>query len=162
LMGGWNIKTSSVAIRRTLLDRLDSLFPTDLRTCEDYELFWRAVTEARRIGFSGEPDTVIANIPTSLSREDAMVLPRMMDNIKAMSRAIRWLDGHPRQAPLQPILEGRRYWAARILLTRATREERLMEMLGWLLRHGLSRFEVGRAVVSAGRGVINGENPSGL
>jgi glycosyltransferase involved in cell wall biosynthesis len=162
LMDGWNIKTSSVAIRRTLLDRLDNLFPTDLRTCEDYELFWRAVTAARRIGFSGEPDTVIANIPTSLSREEAMVLPRIMDNIKAMSRVIRWLDGHPRQAPLQPILEGRRYWAARILLTRAAREGRLMEMLGWLLRHGLSRFEVGRAVVSAGRGVINGENPSGL
>jgi hypothetical protein len=162
LMGGWHIKTSSVAIRRALLDRLDSLFPTDLRTCEDYELFWRAVTAARRIGFSGEPDTVIANIPTSLSREDAMVLPRMMDNIEAMSRVIRWLDGHPQQARLQPILEGRRYWAARILLTRAAREGRLMEMLGWLLRHGLSRFEIGRAVVSAGRGVVNGENPSGL
>ena len=162
LMGGWHIKTSSVAIRRALLDRLDSLFPTDLRTCEDYELFWRAVTAARRIGFSGEPDTVIANIPTSLSREDAMVLPRMMDNIEAMSRVIRWLDGHPQQARLRPILEGRRYWAARILLTRAAREGRLLEMLGWLLRHGLSRFEIGRAVVSAGRGVVNGENPSGL
>jgi hypothetical protein len=162
LMGGWHIKTSSVAIRSTLLDRLDSLFPTDLRTCEDYELFWRAVTAARRIGFSSEPDTVIANIPTSLSREDAMVLPRMMDNIEAMSRVIRWLNGHPRQARLQPILEGRRYWAARILLTRAARERRLLEMLGWLLRHGLSRFEIGRAVVSAGRGVVNGENPSGL
>lgn len=162
LMGGWHIKTSSVAIRRALLDRLDSLFPTDLRTCEDYELFWRAVTAARRIGFSEEPDTVIANIPTSLSREDAMVLPRLMDNIEAMSRVIRWLDGHPGQARLQPILEGRRYWAARILLTRAARERRLLEMLGWLLRHGLSRFEIGRAVVSAGRGVVNGENPSGL
>jgi glycosyltransferase involved in cell wall biosynthesis len=162
LMGGWHIKTSSVAIRRSLLDRLNSLFPTDLRTCEDYELFWRAVTAARRIGFSGEPDTIIANTPTSLSREDAMVLPRIMDNIQAMSRVIRWLDGHAQRARLQPILETRRYWAARILLTRAAREGRLIEMLGWLLRHGLSRFEIGRAVVSAGRGVVNGENPSGL
>ena len=98
LMGGWHIKTSSVAIRMTLLDRLDSLFPTDLRTCEDYELFWRAVTLARRIGFSGEPDTVIASTPTSLSREDAMVLPRIMDNIEAMSRVIHWLDGLARRA----------------------------------------------------------------
>jgi glycosyltransferase involved in cell wall biosynthesis len=162
LMGGWNIKTSSVALRRTLLDRLDGLFPTDLRTCEDYELFWRAVTAARRIGFSGEPDTVIASLPTSLSREASMVLPRMMDNIEAMSWLIRWLDGHPQQARLQPILEGRRYWATRVLLTRAAREGRLMEMLGWLPRHGLSRFEIGRAVVSAGRGLANGENPSGL
>jgi glycosyltransferase involved in cell wall biosynthesis len=174
LMGGWHIKTSSVAIRRALLDRLDSLFPTDLRTCEDYELFWRAVTSARRIGFSSEPDTIIANIPTSLSREDMMVLPRIMDNIEAMSRVIRWLDGNShghnhihnlgqdQRARLRPILEGRRYWAARILLTRALREGRLIEMLLWLLRHGLPRFEIGRAVVSAGRGVVNGENPSGL
>jgi glycosyltransferase involved in cell wall biosynthesis len=166
LMGGWHIKTSSVAIRMTLLDRLDSLFPTDLRTCEDYELFWRAVTLARRIGFSGEPDTVIASTPASLSREDAMVLPRIMDNIEAMSRVIHWLDGRldgrDQRTRLKPVLEGRRYWAVRILLTRAMRERRLTEMLIWLTRRGLSRLEIGRAAVSAWRGVVNGENPSGL
>jgi glycosyltransferase involved in cell wall biosynthesis len=162
LMTGWHIKTSSVAIRISLLDRLDSLFPTDLRTCEDYELFWRAVTLARRIGFSSEPDTVIASTPTSLSREDAMVLPRMKDNIEAMSRVIRWLDGQDQGPRLKPVLEGRRYWAVRILLTRAVRERRLTEMLIWLMRHGLSRLEIGRAAVSAWRGVVNGENPSGL
>jgi hypothetical protein len=162
LMTGWHIKTSSVAMRISLLDRLDSLFPTDLRTCEDYELFWRAVTLAHRIGFSGEPDTVIASTPTSLSREDAMVLPRMKDNIEAMSRVIRWLDGQDRGPRLKPVLEGRRYWAVRILLTRAVRERRLTEMLIWLMRHGLSRLEIGRAAVSAWRGVVNGENPSGL
>jgi glycosyltransferase involved in cell wall biosynthesis len=162
LMTGWHIKTSSVAMRISLLHRLDSLFPTDLRTCEDYELFWRAVTLARRIGFSGEPDTVIASTPTSLSREDAMVLPRMKDNIEAMSRVIRWLDGQDQGPKLKPVLEGRRYWAVRILLTRAVRERRLTEMLIWLMRHGLSRLEIGRAAISAWRGVVNGENPSGL
>jgi glycosyltransferase involved in cell wall biosynthesis len=162
LMGGWHIKTSSVAIRRALLDRLDSLFPTDLRTCEDYELFWRAVTAARRVGFSAGPDTVITSIPTSLSRQDDRFLHRLMDNIDAMSRVIRWLDRRPERAKLQPILEGRRYWAARVLLTRAAREGRLIEALGWLLRHGLPRFEIGRAMVSAGRGLVNGENPLGL
>jgi hypothetical protein len=161
-MGGWHIKTSSVAIRRALLDRLDSLFPTDLRTCEDYELFWRAVTAARRVGFSAGPDTVITSIPTSLSRQDDRFLHRLMDNIDAMSRVIRWLDRRPERAKLQPILEGRRYWAARVLLTRAAREGRLIEALGWLLRHGLPRFEIGRAMVSAGRGLVNGENPLGL
>ena len=94
LMGGWYIKTSSVAIRMTLLDRLDSLFPTDLRTWVDYEPFWRAITLARRIGFSAEPDTVIASTPASLSREDTMVLPRIMDNIESMSRGRQHrLDG---------------------------------------------------------------------
>ena len=63
LMGGWHIKTSSVAIRLRCWTGWTVCFPTDLRTCEDYELFWRAVTLARRIGFSGEPDTVIASTP---------------------------------------------------------------------------------------------------
>jgi hypothetical protein len=160
LMDGWYIKTPSVAIRRSLLDRLDRLFPTDLRTCEDFELFWRAVTVARCISYSIEPDVVIGSTPASLTREDAMVLERLMDNIEAMSRVIRWLDGRPERVRLRPLLERRRYWAARILLTRAMREGRLIEMLGWLLRHGLSHFEISRAIVSAGRGVVNGEFPS--
>jgi glycosyltransferase involved in cell wall biosynthesis len=162
LMDGWYIKTPSVAIRRSLLDQIGGLFPTDLRTCEDFELFWRAVTVARCIGYSPEPDVVIGSTPASLTREEATVLERVMDNIEAMSRVIRWLDGRPERARLQPVLKRRRYWAARILLTRAMREGRLIKMLGWLLRHGLSHFEIGRAIVSAGRGVVNGENPSGL
>jgi glycosyltransferase involved in cell wall biosynthesis len=162
LMKGWNIKTSSVAIRRTLLDSLDDLFPTDLQTCEDYELFWRAVTAARRIAFAGVPDTVIANTPTSLSRDERRVLPRMMDNIEAMSRVIRWLDARPEGDRLKPILEGRRYWAARNLLTRAAREGCLFKMLRWLPHHGLARKDIGRALCSACRGVVNGENPSGV
>ena len=71
-------------------------------------------------------------------------------------------DGHAVLGIVHAPALGRRYWAARILLTRAMRERRLAEMLIWLLRHGLSRFEIGRATVSAWRGLINGENPLGL
>jgi cellulose synthase/poly-beta-1,6-N-acetylglucosamine synthase-like glycosyltransferase len=162
LMSGWYLRTPSVAIRRSLLDRLDQLFPTDLRTCEDFELYWRAITLARRIGFSNETDVVIGSTPASLTRNSATDLERMMDNVEAMSRVIRWLDGTRGRPRLKPVLERRRYWATRILLTRAVREGRLIEMLGWLLRHGPSRIEIGRAVVSAGRGILNGENPRGL
>jgi len=160
LMDGWYIKTSSVVIRRSLLDRLGGLFSTDLRTCEDFELFWRAIAAARSIGYSIEPDVVIGSTPASLSRDAARVLDRIKDNIEAMSRVLRWLDGRPEQARLQPVLIRRRYWAARVLLTRAAREGCVVEALAWLLRHGLPRIEIGRAVVSAGRGLVNGENPS--
>jgi hypothetical protein len=103
---------------------------------------------------------VIGSTPASLSRDAARVLDRIKDNIEAMSRVLRWLDGRPEQARLQPVLIRRRYWAARVLLTRAAREGRVVEALAWLLRHGLPRIEIGRAVVSAGRGLVKGENPS--
>ncbi|EWY41274.1 glycosyl transferase [Skermanella stibiiresistens SB22] len=166
LLDGWHIKTSSVILRRSLLERLGGLFPTDLRTCEDYELFWRAVISARRIAFSAEPDTVIGNLPTSLSRANDRVVSRMLDNVRAMTLVIRWLGDQP--GPLQDqsllILKRRRYWAARLALTRAARDGSFVEALRTLLRdgHGLTRGEVGRAVVSAGRGIVRGEKPLGL
>lgn len=160
LLGGWHTKTPSVAIRRSLLDRLDRLFPTDLGTCEDFDLFWRALTLARRIRYSIEPDVVIGSTPASLTRQDATVIQRIMDNVKAMNRVLRWLDEHPDRARFQPVLEQRRYWAARILLTRAMHEGRLIEMMRWLLSLGLPLTEISRAVVSAGLGVVNGEYPS--
>ncbi|WP_192499089.1 glycosyltransferase family 2 protein [Skermanella pratensis] len=162
LLTGWHIKTSSVILRRDLLERIGGLFPTDLRTCEDFELFWRAAIAADRIGFAPEPGTVIANIPTSLSRDDTRVLPRLMDNVEALGRVIRWLDGRAEAARLRPILEARRYWAARVLLTRAARDRRFVEAVRWLRRHGLAPAGIARAALSAGRGVLNGENPSGL
>ncbi|UEM20067.1 glycosyltransferase family 2 protein [Skermanella mucosa] len=162
LLAGWHIKTSSVILRRDLLERIGGLFPIDLRTCEDFELFWRAAIAADSIGFVPEPGTVIANIPTSLSRDETRVLPRLMDNVEALGRVIRWLDGRAEAARLRPILETRRYWAARVLLTRAARDRRFVEAVRWLRRQGLPPAEIARAALSAGRGVLNGENPSGL
>ncbi|QQP88683.1 glycosyltransferase family 2 protein [Skermanella sp. TT6] len=162
LLTGWHIKTSSVILRRDLLDRIGGLFPTDLRTCEDFELFWRAAIAADRIGFAPEAGTVIANIPTSLSRDETRVLPRLMDNVEALGRVIRWLDGRAGSARLRPILEARRYWAARVLLTRAARDRRFVEAVRWLRCQDLPPAEIARAALSAGRGVLNGENPSGL
>ncbi|UEM02718.1 glycosyltransferase family 2 protein [Skermanella rosea] len=162
LLTGWHIKTSSVILRRDLLDRIGGLFPTDLRTCEDFELFWRAAIAANRIGFAPEPGTVIANIPASLSRDETRVLPRLMDNVEALGRVIRWLDARAGSDRLRPILEARRYWAARVLLTRAARDRRFVEAVRWLRLQGLPPAEIARAALSAGRGVLNGENPSGL
>jgi glycosyltransferase involved in cell wall biosynthesis len=160
LLAGWLIKTSSVLMAKPLLDRLGTAFRTDLRTCEDYELFWRAVVEARRVSYVPEQDTIIADMPNSLSRDDRL-LERMMDNIRAMSHVLHWLDGRPEGPALAPIMERRRYWTVRLLLTRSARDGRLREVLGWLFRHGygLSAREIGRALISAGRGLARGENP---
>lgn len=45
MLSTFGIKTSTVCFRRSLLQKTGS-FRSDLRTCEDYELFWRLIAVA--------------------------------------------------------------------------------------------------------------------
>lgn len=110
------IKTSTVLVRRTLLNRLDRFFPENRKTCEDYEFFWRAVAEAKAIAYSQAPDTVIHMDDDGLSRRaDQANLIR--DNILALGQASRALaQSHP-QMPFARILHQRQYWECRELLS---------------------------------------------
>jgi glycosyltransferase involved in cell wall biosynthesis len=90
MLGRFCIKTSTVLLHRALLDRTGRAFATDLVTCEDYELFWRAAAIARDIGFDAAPLVTISETLGSLTRR-ANKVPMARDNLEAGARVARWL-----------------------------------------------------------------------
>lgn len=118
LLGGFAIKTSTVAVTRQLLDRTQMLFAEDLRTCEDYCLFWPAVIAARRIAYIATADTLIHETAGSLTR-DGRERDISRDNIRATTRVIGWAraTGAPPWAAAR--LEAVRYRCQQTLLLRS-------------------------------------------
>ncbi|UDL03325.1 glycosyltransferase family 2 protein [Marinobacter sp. CA1] len=96
LLAVWGIKTSTVVVRRSLLDRLEYHYNPTLKTCQDYEFFWRAVVEAHRVGYSDALDVIIHITSDGASRVRPQCL-LIQDNLTAISNALEWCrrSGHP-------------------------------------------------------------------
>ncbi|GAB3678464.1 glycosyltransferase family 2 protein [Salinisphaera aquimarina] len=86
LCSGFTMKTSTVSIAHSFLNRTGLLFGTE-RTSEDYSLFWRAIIRAKRIGYIDRALTVVHERQGSLTRSDnesALIL----DNIGVLAAII--------------------------------------------------------------------------
>jgi glycosyltransferase involved in cell wall biosynthesis len=81
--------TSSLMVRRSLLDRVRPLFAEWLRTCSDFELWWRLIATARGIAFSPSVDVIYCKTPGSLSDGESDKLRR--DGVAARGSAARWM-----------------------------------------------------------------------
>lgn len=151
----WAMKTSTVLIKRDLLARLGSLFSVRQRTCQDYELFWRAIAEAREIGYSDGCDTEITmNRGSQIRSNNGLAL--VYDNISAISSAARWISkrGHP--AAYIDTLKQFQYWQFRTLLLIHMRQGPLFRLpIDWIhCARELSIRKASRALLSASSGVM--------
>lgn len=115
LLCHWAMKTSTVLIRRSLLHRLGDYFPLDIETCEDYELFWRAVAAARSLRYAPECDTSITMTPGSLIRSGPPI-QLLADDVRACGRAARWILEEGYDSEYARILRKFQYWQFRRLL----------------------------------------------
>lgn len=150
LLCHWAMKTSTVLIKRSLLERLGYYFPADLKTCEDYELFWRAIVEAKAVGYAPQCDTTITMTPGSMIR-NGDDLRLLSDNVDACGRAARWIidRGHDRR--YAAVLRRFQYWQFRLLLTSHLRRLAVLSALRvWSrCRRELSAHQAWRALLSA-------------
>lgn len=108
LLSDHAIKTSTVVIARSLLRRLERWFPTTMATCEDYELFWRAVAAAHTIGYVPTSDTVVELGDDGLSRRRDRRAP-LVDNLTASLSAMRWVASRRLPARYTALLSDRAY-----------------------------------------------------
>ena len=90
LFSHWATKQSTVLFRKSLIGKTDGLLREDLRTCQDYEYFWKLILVARQIGYVAEPVVDITLSDDGLSRTDTKI-NRLYDNITAMDSVIRWI-----------------------------------------------------------------------
>ena len=117
LLNGFNIKTTTVMIKSSLLRSIGGLFATDMRTCEDYELFWRAVCKAREVAYVASCDAVVHLTDDGLSRTGRQ-LGLITDNIAAMSRAADWIESQqPSNPQFAATLRALLYWEYKALLS---------------------------------------------
>ncbi len=123
LCGTFALKTSTVAVRRSLLEATGMLFAEDRRTCEDYHLFWPAIMAARRIGFLPEPLTEIHETDGSLTRTDNYT-ELLSDNIRIQTRVLRWAAARAIDAAPRAALADLQYRCAQdLLLARRARRQ---------------------------------------
>ncbi|MBA2355660.1 MAG: glycosyltransferase [Acidobacteria bacterium] len=136
LLEHWWIKTSTVVVRAALLERVGSLFNERLRTCEDYELFWRLVAEAEEIAYDTHPSVLVHTERHSLSTALA-ARDRYRDHIAAMTEVLGWAAGTPRHAGVTRILNARLRQEYRNALTtaRATGLPALVAESAWLTQY---------------------------
>ena len=149
LLETWLIKTSTLAIRRSLLDRLAPDWFKPLWMCQDYEFMWRALVTARRIGYAEAVDTEIFVTEGSRSREADLSVHLHCD-IEAMRLAAEWmrrrggLDRYARQ------LDARRYRTYQQLMAHECRQSPRGALK--VARECLSDLPPGRAL----RAVVSG------
>jgi hypothetical protein len=90
LYSNWVIKTSTVAVSRNLIKSVGKAFDESLRTCEDYEFFWRCIFAANKVGYIDLNDTVIYLGDDGISRSTRRELC-IRDNLAAMQRFKDWV-----------------------------------------------------------------------
>lgn len=91
LFAYWATKQSTVLFRKSLAEKAGCVFREDLRTCYDYEFFWKLIFCARQVGYVTKPVVKIAMTNDGLSRTDSKI-NRTYDNIIAMSSVIDWME----------------------------------------------------------------------
>ncbi|MEE4348759.1 MAG: hypothetical protein V2J26_00880 [Pacificimonas sp.] len=131
LFSGFFIKTSTVAVARSLVDETGARFAEDVRTCEDYNFFWRALSQRPRVKYLRSADTRIRATPGSLTRrKNGREISR--DNVTITSRIMRG----PLDPALQSSLGETRYRAAQELLARSrVSGPRFLAETSWLFKN---------------------------
>jgi glycosyltransferase involved in cell wall biosynthesis len=159
LMRGFTLKTTTVMIKRSLAQSVGG-FREDLRTCEDYEFFWRAVAQARGVGYVPARDAVIHVSDDGLSiRHTRSFL--MQDNVAALGSAARWMERQPSLANLARVMRARQYWEYRTLLQHQLRRGALLPAVQLLARppDPVRAEQRARAMLSACAGLLKKEPP---
>ena len=153
LMNGYNIKTTTVVVKTSLMNELGGLFATDMKTCEDYEFFWRAVAKAKAVAYIPSCDAIVHLTDDGLSRSGREV-DLVRDNITAISRSAQWIAWQGGDPGLVEILRARLYWEYRALLALLLRLRRFRSVAGeWRRCRGeFSALEALKLVASAGLG----------
>ncbi|MEQ9639470.1 MAG: glycosyltransferase family A protein [Alphaproteobacteria bacterium] len=148
MIGHFYIKTSTVILRRSLLDSVDGYFPESLRTCEDFHLFWRCVLESRQVYFEEEVLVTIEESGDSLSR-GGDTLARLKDNVVSVASVLDWMISRRFDPSYCGVMKMRRYRMSQDLLKSALGSGPLVfarEVAG--LRPLLSPYELARAAGS--------------
>ncbi|NUZ05156.1 glycosyltransferase family 2 protein [Piscinibacter koreensis] len=153
LMNGYNIKTTTVVVKTSLMKALGSWFATDMKTCEDYELFWRAVAKAKAVAYIPSCDAVVHLTDDGLSRTGREV-DLVRDNVTAISRSAHWISSQCSEREFVGILRARLYWEYRSLLAQLLRLGELRAAVReWLLARacfgGSRALRLAAAAISA-------------
>jgi len=128
LLQNWALKTSTVLIKKSLLSALGGYFMEERRTCQDYELFWRAVIRSSGIGYVESLDVTVLLSEDGASRaKDAARL--ICDNIYAMERVIRWIEARREDARYAEILRRRQVYEFQRLFTQRILQGELYPLL---------------------------------
>ena len=114
LLRSFSLKTSTITIRKDLLDRLGGYFYTDSPLYEDFHLFWRAVMEASAVGYVQSCDTIVVQTKNSLGRS---LTPETNTKAKifAMDRVRQWIEERPLPSDYAGIFTMRIYREFQIL-----------------------------------------------
>jgi len=116
------LKTSTVSVSCQFLEQQNLAFG-DMRTSEDYFLFWRAVLLSRAVGYVSEPLTLVDERGGSLTRNDNESA-LLLDNIDVISGILT--DFGARQSNASECLQALRQFRYRliqkVLLARSKRD----------------------------------------
>jgi len=82
LLANMQIKTSTVLIRRDLVSKEEPWFRENLKTCEDYEFFWRMILKTNGIGYDPEENVLIHHTRASLM-DQTTEISKLRDNLLA-------------------------------------------------------------------------------
>jgi len=126
LLSMFGIKTSTVTFHRSLLKHT-GVFKTDLRTCEDYELFWRLVACSKEIGYSTENLVVVEESPNSLTIITPS-LSRKADDFIAITSALKWIKEKCYERDLINVMETHQYWVFVDLLSNIIRTHNIVDL----------------------------------
>ena len=159
LMRGFTLKTTTVMLKRSLAQSIGG-FREDLHTCEDYEFFWRAVAQARRVGYVAECDAVIHVSDDGLTTGHTRSF-LMRDNVAALGSAARWMEREPSLTTLARVMRARQYWEYRSLLQHQLRRGAILPAMQLLARppDPLPGDRRARAALSACAGLLKKEPP---
>ena len=115
LLGTFLTRTPTVMVKRTVLAHPGVRFGAQ-RTCEDYELFWKALILAHEIGFSSCCDTITRPCSNNVTR--SVDFTRIVeDQFRTMRHVLGWMRANGMDAELRAPLERLYAWQLRNLLS---------------------------------------------
>lgn len=155
ILSNFSVKTSSLAVARSLLDRLEYLFIEEDRSCEDYEFIWRAAAIASKIEAIDEELCIIWLTAGGESRRRREYEIRL-DHVHAMATAANSLARHHADSGAAGTLRNRASWEGRILVREAVRKGSIGDI--WRSIVACSGALGFRSTVKAVTGALAGEN----
>lgn len=131
LLSMFGIKTSTVVVSRSLLNKT-GFFRTDLKTCEDYELFWRLVACSKKVGYSTENLVRIEESQNSLTVITSS-LSRKADDFIAITSALKWIKERNYERNLIDAIEEHQYWTFVDLLSTIIQKRKIIDLIRFYL-----------------------------
>lgn len=149
LLSMFGIKTSTVVVSRSLLNQT-GFFRTDLKTCEDYELFWRLVACSKEVGYSTENLVRIEESSNSLTVVTSS-LSRKTDDFIAITSALKWIKEQDYERNLIDAIEEHQYWTFIDLLSTTIQKRKIIDLIRFYLIFNREQnfLKATRALISA-------------